>query len=417
MQSAETNRRTSRSLAGKALAIFIVFMAVLTMVNNGLNELAVAQITVVSPQRGALERILEVSGELSAQEVLPIYARAAVHVEKVHVRAGQMVSEGDPLFTLDQVALDELVTNVKDTLDIKAQALNNAQQALIYAKADMGQLALDTYNGRQKAVEKAQASYDNAVAAGGPAATIEYRREVLEDAIQARDRMSSVRDYFAQQTALAEAEKAHGSAQADWEEAQRIASSATVCAPCDGQIIQVNTRVGASASTAEALLTLSPMSGALELLVTVREEQAEYVEAGDEATLTVGTETYQAQVLSVAPSPQQAGQVELAFALPADAGRVGMAADVELRKRSKNYQVLIPLSALREDNLGTYVYLTVQREGALGIQSTLVRTNVTVIDRDATRAAVQGAVTMQDKIVARSDRDVVEGDRVRIKGD
>ena len=160
------------------------------------------------------------------------------------------------------------------------------------------------------------------------------------------------------------------------------------------------------------------MDGELELVVTLSEDDADFVDAGDEASVTVGSETYRLPVRSVSLSATEAGKYELAFLLPADAGRVGMSADMELRKRTKNYDLLIPLSALRQDNTGYYVYTVASRDsGALGAQTTASRADVSVLEQDATRAAVTGGVNQRDVIVSRSDRDLSDGDRVRVKED
>ena len=414
VQTGKPAKRSSRAMAGKALAVFLALMALLTVANNALNELAVAQVDTVTPQRGALERRIDTSGELSARETFPVYAEAAVHVERVKVRAGQTVSEGDPLFVLEQAALDDLEKEARLAREAAERSLASAEQELAHAKADMDKKALAKHESQNADVDKAQAAYDAAVVAGDEK-SIRQKKTALDDAIRTRDRNNAVRAYFEKQSALEEAERTLAEAREALEKAERVARHGTVRAPFDAQVNGVDLQVGATASTAAASLILSPLDGELELVVTISETEAEYVDIGDEATITVGSDTYHAPVRSVSLSAQEAGRYELAFLLPANAGRAGMSADVELRKRTKNYDLLIPLSALRQDNSGYYVYTAISRESALGAQTTTERADVSVIEKDATRAAVQGGVSQRDTVISRSDRDLSEGDRVRIK--
>jgi hypothetical protein len=55
--------------------------------------------------------------------------------------------------------------------------------------------------------------------------------------------------------------------------------------------------------------------------------------------------------------------------------------------------------------------------GALGVQTTALRADVSVLEQDATRAAVTGGVSQRDTIITRADRSLSDGDRVRVKED
>ena len=63
--SKKTEGRLRRT-AGKALGIFLALMVVLTLANQAMNELAIAQVDAVYPQRGALEKRIDASGQLQA---------------------------------------------------------------------------------------------------------------------------------------------------------------------------------------------------------------------------------------------------------------------------------------------------------------------------------------------------------------
>jgi len=333
----------------------------------------------------------------------------------VHVRSGQEITAGEPLFTLDADNLRKWVEEEKKAFDEAARNLADAQQAFAYAKADLGVNALDSYARAQARVDEAQAIYDATVEQEDSQRMVDSRLIDLEYAIRSRDGISNVRNYFEMERELERAEQAHKDAVARWEDAVRIGESTTVCAPFDAQVVSLDIQAGGTASTSVAAAILAPLDGELELVVTVSEEDAENLETDDEARISIGSSDYQRPILAIAPSTQNAGKVELFFRLAAGAGRIGMSADVQIRKRTQNYDLLVPLSALRKDNVGYYVYMVVQRDGALGAQTTVERADLSLLEQDSTRAAVQGGVSMRDRIVSRSDRELNDGDRVRVK--
>jgi len=409
-------RRGLRRAAGTALLVFIALMAALTLANRTLNEIAVAQVSVVTPQRGALEKRVNASGQLGAAEVWPVYAGASLHVERVYARAGQTVAAGDPLFAFEAGELEEFLLDERKAMEEAGRKLQEAGRAFAYAKADMAANALERYGIAQARVDRALSAYDSAAEQGAPQAALDSRLNELESAIRERDRISGVRDYFEKEKALEKAEQDYREALLAYGKAERVAQNAVVTAPYDAQVISVDIQPGSMPSAA-AVMTLARLDGELELVVVVGEEEAEDLETGDMARITIGSHEYQYPILSLAPSPQHAGKTEIGFRLPASAGRSGMSASVEIRKRTRSYDLLLPLGALRKDSYGYYVFVVTRREGALGAETTVTRMDVALVEQDSARAAVQGGVSPRDSIVARGDRELHDGDRVRVKED
>ncbi len=572
-----------RAAAGKALVAFIVLMIALTLANNTLQELSVAVVTPVTPQRGALERSINVDGTLASAKNVPVFSTESARVSEVYVKAGASVAEGDPLFKLDmtalndllateQTALDKLLNNleksqlavsndptdtaVKDAERSLARAKQNrstnietqdiavaraqkdladAQDALVTANSDY-QTALDDawadyVKQKQTAVESAQtalrtkqSAYDNAYDAyynpsssgtggtGGSGgsdtssasaqrklsdalytaeqelmkantALMTAQQEIMDalnrmpDAVKAVDALvlqkknaitSAETNVTSRQTALENAERSRENAVRDAnrsvEDAQisldkamlsyetsvksseaskaqseidlknsqmdidtrkanvariqkAIDSEGVVHAPVNGDVISVSVSVGGNASSTSPAVTLSNENEGLELRVTVTEDQVGDMTVGDSATIVCNGASINAPISSIAYSATATGRYDVTFLLDGSAGTVGMTASMRFRKRTSNYDVIIPLTALHEDNDGTFVYVITQDSGSLGAKRTVTRADVSVIDQDSTRAAVQGGVSQRDQVVSRSDRDLADGDRVRYEGD
>lgn len=81
----------------------------------------------------------------------------------------------------------------------------------------------------------------------------------------------------------------------------------------------------------------------------------------------------------------------------------------------KEYEQLIPLSALREDSNGAYCLIISEEESMLGTVQTARRVPVTVLEKDSENAAVTSSLKDTDQVIVSSEKYVGEGDRVRLK--
>ncbi len=81
----------------------------------------------------------------------------------------------------------------------------------------------------------------------------------------------------------------------------------------------------------------------------------------------------------------------------------------------KEYEQMIPLSALREDVNETYCLVLAEEEQMLGTVQTAKKVPVTVLEKDAKNAAVTSTLSVEDKVIVSSEKYVAEGDRVRLK--
>lgn len=124
-------------------------------------------VTVAHPVKQSVVDYDEYVGRFIAENMVEVRARVSGYLEKVHFQDGQVVKQGDPLFTIDrrpfQNALDQARAN-----------LAQAQSNLTYAKADLErgqQLVRDktiteqTFQQRSQAMRNAEAAVAAAQAA------------------------------------------------------------------------------------------------------------------------------------------------------------------------------------------------------------------------------------------------------------
>ncbi len=371
-----------RQTAGKALVAFMLLMAGLTFLNSLLNQLTIPNVQKTLTQRGTLEKRFEGSGKLTAAENTPLYTQENLRVGKVHVEKGQKVQKGDPLITLEEAALQTLLGTCQ-------AEYHKALQDYLWAKADTSKDTVEKYERAVAAVEKAEEA---------------GKQGALENAIRNRDRITGIRNLLEKEEALKDKEEALG-------ETRELYEKPTLFAPSDGTITAVNVKQG-DATTLSALLTLAPKGVPLKLTVALSDEALKNLVVGDEAQITLSGKTYTCPIEALSQGEKGA---EASFTLPENAGAPDVNAEARITKRTKSYDMLVPLSALYQDDVGYYVYTIETRQTALGIENTLRRADVTVLDKDATRAAIQGGISSSDTLVLRGDRALSSGDRIVVR--
>ena len=92
-----------------------------------------------------------------------------------------------------------------------------------------------------------------------------------------------------------------------------------------------------------------------------------------------------------------------------------MSAKLELSKRSEQYGACLPLGALRSDGDKDYVLVLQEKNTVMGIEQTVVRVEVTVLDRDSESMAVESSLMGTEQVVTSSSKPIGEGDRVRLE--
>lgn len=436
----------ARVAAGRALIAFVAIMIVLTLASRTLYEMTVPVVSAVAPQRGSLEKQIEKSGTLAPGGTLPVLAKDAARVEDIFVKVAQWVKPGDKLFSLNY---EDVLKEKRETLISKLYAAVEAQQDFDWAMADLSTYNRELLEDRREALEKAEQTLRDKQAAGEDTKAAEKnvlsKKRSLEQLTAPRDYVKNLRALTAAKEALAAArdeyfdalKRGAGEVVPSDERDARISDAERtiayggavdqlfphpegalihdVLADAAGEVALIEIDKGAIAKTDEASIVLNDLSAGLLLAVTLTEDEAGELAVGDEAELLVSDDIYTAYIASIAPSKDEAGMYTAELQLPAGAYAAGMKATMKVKKRTQSYDALIPLSALRQDNDGAYVYVIDRVDSSLGAELKLRRVTVYELDRDLTRAAVQGGISMSDALAARSERSLADGDRVRLE--
>ena len=147
----------------------------------------------------------------------------------------------------------------------------------------------------------------------------------------------------------------------------------------------------------------------------------------DEASLKIlrKNEAETSTILSIVPAPEKdlppeirilrsSGNRTLVFTLTGDI-QAGQNITLSIGQKSSNYDALIPLSGLREDSNGKFVYVLQSKNSPLGSRYIATRVTVQELARDDKSAAVSG-ISSGDFIITTSNKPVEAGKQVRLAG-
>lgn len=218
------------------------------------------------------------------------------------------------------------------------------------------------------------------------------------------------------------------------------AAEGKICADRDCTVLKVGVEVGAVTSGSEVFVI---GSGGFQLKGLMKAKDKEKLKAGQEAEVQLGAgkkktvrfesiETDTGGVaggIGAADGGASGGSTDTGGSASQEAQIFWLASvpeNTEVKSgdtftwqteipTEKEYEQMIPLSALREDVNETYCLVLAEEEQMLGTVQTAKKVPVTVLEKDAKNAAITSTLSVEDKVIVSSEKYVAEGDRVRLK--
>ena len=259
----------------------------------------------------------------------------------------------------------------------------------------------------QNAVDNKQAEIDKLSKASGAADAVKTAKQALEDLVFKQNLGDS------SSIDMAAAKKAIEKKQEEVAKLRENADEVEVKANVSGTIESVNASAGKSIGGDEQpLATISVTDRGFTVKIDVTGEQAKKVKVGDTAELVNFWGGDAAATLDQITNSQTSGSRTLVFTLTGDV-QAGQNITLSIGQKSANYDAIIPLSGLREDSNGKFVYVLESKSSPLGSRYIATRVTVQELARDDKSAAVSG-ISAGDFIITTSNKPVEAGKQVRL---
>ena len=186
-------------------------------------------------------------------------------------------------------------------------------------------------------------------------------------------------------------------------------------APSAGIIGEVKVKKGDTTTQGDLLVFVRDTSEYI-LEAHLSKEEAEYIQIGDQVQVTLEGEktplenTVVENIVRVQGDTD--GKKKVSISVPK--GEPGMRATLKVTKESDKYRYILPIEALKEDNGSQYILVAKQQTTTLGEQILAERVDVMVRDKNQSSVAVEGPLSVEDRVIIRSNKPILAGDRVRL---
>ncbi|MBQ7919144.1 MAG: hypothetical protein IJ324_04265 [Lachnospiraceae bacterium] len=236
----------------------------------------------------------------------------------------------------------------------------------------------------------------------------------------------NITDSSALQTAseaITKAQETYQELLAEYEEMQGVAIDTEVVAPFTGTIVSVPISAGTDTidSPGEGkgytIVTMQREGRGYTMEFSVTNDQAKRIAVGDEAEV-VNSWRYDNMTLTVSgikndlKNPGQ-GKV-ITLDVRGDYITPGQNISVSVGEKSANYDMIVPNSAIREDNNGKFVLLVETKSSPLGNRYIATRADVKVVASDDTKSAITGDLYAWSYVITTSTAPVEAGQQVRL---
>lgn len=144
-------------------------------------------------------------------------------------------------------------------------------------------------------------------------------------------------------------------------------------------------------------------------------QAARSIDVQADAVYMTGTDT---QGMIDSSGSQEGTQYAAQFVatLPEGEYQPGVTANYRITiETEERYPCLIPIEGLREDAKGTYCMVIQKSATILGEEETAKKVYVTWIKSDKSQAAIEETITADDRIIVGSNKEIREGDTVRVE--
>lgn len=327
--------------------------------------------------------------------------------------------------------LEQTSSNINDNASETAK-LNQKKTELAQCQAKLAEVQAITANSDEE-VKDAQSRLDQAsrnileITTANSQASVAWQNK-LADANAALKNAQAVYDLLKEeQTALAadinaelDLSKANKDIEEKKEEIERLKAKsmgAAVTAPVAGTVSNMAYVAGETTKPEEVMAVIQPEGKGFTLTVSVTTEQAKKVQIGDMAELQNSWYYDDARVMlsAIKPDPDNPGSKKLlVFDVSGSTIQADQTLSISVGQRSQEYELVVPNSAIREDNDGKFILTVESKSSPLGNRYIATRVGVEVIASDDNNTAVTAPLYGWEYVITTSTKPVEAGKQVRL---
>ncbi|MBR3607210.1 MAG: HlyD family efflux transporter periplasmic adaptor subunit, partial [Lachnospiraceae bacterium] len=190
----------------------------------------------------------------------------------------------------------------------------------------------------------------------------------------------------------------------------------TITAPVAGIVTSVNVTAGEKTDASRELAIMQPEGKGYSMSFSVTTEQAKKVKVGEIAEIQNSWfySDIEATLTGIRPDPENANEKKLlVFDVKGDV-QAGQSVSLSIGQRSAEYDLLVPNSAVREDNQGKFILIVESKNSPLGNRYMAKRVDVQVLGADDLKTAISAPLFGYEYVITTATQPVEAGKQVRL---
>ena len=250
-----------------------------------------------------------------------------------------------------------------------------------------------------------RANYEKSYA-DGVLASVTAEKEALEKSIAA-------------EIELKQKKAAIDAAQAKVDRLSGSADGGEVKSPVAGKVVTVAYTAGETTNEETDAAVIQVEGRDLIVSFSTGKEQA--------AALTPGTEAkpqyawnytdFKAKLKSISKDKDDANKRVLTFVVDSSEVEAGDSVALMISQNAQHYDMVVPVSAVHEDNSGKFIYIVEARQSPLGNRYIARKVPVTVEASDESMCAINGSLSGSEYVITTASKPVAAGKQVRLTED
>ena len=204
---------------------------------------------------------------------------------------------------------------------------------------------------------------------------------------------------------------------AEIEKLKEKSMGSAVKAPVAGTISSVKYVAGETTKPEDVMAVIQPEGKGFTLSISVTNEQAKKVQIGDMAELQNSWYYDDARVMlsAIKPDPDNPGTNKLlVFDVSGSTIQADQSLSISVGQRSQEYELVVPNSAIREDNDGKFILTVESKSSPLGNRYIATRVGVEVLASDDNNSAISAPLYGWEYVITTSTKPVEAGKQVRL---
>lgn len=192
---------------------------------------------------------------------------------------------------------------------------------------------------------------------------------------------------------------------------------ATIVAPVSGTVTALSYAAGETTVAGEPAAVIQIDGKGYTMTISVPNKQAATVKVGDPVELQNAWyyEDVSINLVAIRNDRDNPGQNKiLEFELTGESIVPGQSLNISVGQKSMNYDLIVPNSAIREDNNGKFILIVESKFAPFGNRYVAQRIDVEVVASDDTQSAIKGGLYGYEYVITTSTKPIESGDQIRL---